>query len=117
MALKLTYRQIIAVMLLALYAFIVAPVQIWHHHGGDAVKDGSGFVASADDAIFASDSDSSSDADCPVCHHQYATYDADASVPEVTIVTAPAMTHGWYAQHAFSAFALTASNKGPPTIS
>lgn len=117
MALKPTYRQIIAAMLLALYAFVVAPVQLWHHHDREVVKEASAFVASSDDAILSADTDASSDADCPICQHQYAAYDDDASVPEISIVTTPAMTHGWYAQHAFSAFALTASNKGPPTIS
>jgi hypothetical protein len=111
-----TYRQFIAAVLLALYAFVIAPVQLWHQHGREAVKEASAFVASAEDASFAADTDVSSDADCPICQHQYATCDADSSVPEVMIISTPAMTNGWYAQHALSAFALTASNKGPPVL-
>ncbi|MCG2615483.1 hypothetical protein LZZ85_14380 [Terrimonas sp. NA20] len=114
---NLPYRQFIAALLLALYAFIIAPVQLWHHHEREAVKESSAFVASADDAVFASDTDVSSDTDCPVCQHQYAACDDDASVPGVTIISTPATINEGYAQHAFSAFALTASNKGPPSFS
>jgi len=103
--------------LLALYAFIVAPVQLWHHHGDKTVKEVSAFTASADDTVFSSDADSLSDTDCPVCQHQYAACDNDAAAPEIVIISTPATVNGWYAQYAFSVFALTASNKGPPTFS
>lgn len=104
------YRQYTAALLLMVYVFIAAPVQLWHNH--DAGKQ----IADAGTKTLGiyKIANTTSEANCPVCHHQYSVYNDDS----FNIIIEPAhkyLTHrGYYLQRPVSPFSLCFANKGPP---
>jgi hypothetical protein len=70
----LTYKQILAIALLAVYAFIATPIQYWHHHhkssclkSTSSKEDQKEIKASNPRINYNSD-------DCQICSHQYSVY-------------------------------------------
>jgi len=104
------YPQWIAAVLLTVYAFIAAPVQLWHHHPAEEntrTEQSSGKQPVITKANISGE-------DCPVCSHRYAAYTdyyytIAIAPPTVYISTQPdGSTSLW------QVFVLHCSNKGPP---
>jgi len=110
------YRQWVAALLLALYAFIAAPVQLWHHHNHN-------IAASHNERIFTSiaasvfqNTNTKIETNCPICHHQYSIY-TDNAITAVVIHISDFLAH--HKQHDFfllHAPYLSLQNKDPPYL-
>ena len=104
------YKQIIAVILIAVYTFIATPVQIWHHHHHS--KDLQ--VVNAKNTIVFKNTNSISETNCPICQHQYSIYNDDAifisAFPVIEFLFEPESS----TQQLSSFFVIAFSNKGPP---
>lgn len=98
-------------MLLALYAFIAAPVSLWHQHNGTSKKfSNEQNIQSVKKAI------ASTDANCKICGHHYAAADNDA----ITTYSFPVSFLNSYSdfgvlQHITNP-GYSQSNKGPPQL-
>lgn len=71
---NLLYRQILAVILLMLYAFIAAPVQLWHHHKKVTTFSSAGTIAKLNGHSTVGVPTISSADDCSICAHKYSAY-------------------------------------------
>jgi len=111
------YHHFLAALLLALYAFIAAPVQLWHQHNNVVLssKNSAGVKEGTNEATtFSTSADLVVDVNCKVCSHQYAVYHSpvviEVPVPLVqylaSLVNYPAAT---YLRPVYCT-----SNKGPP---
>jgi len=106
------YRHWIAAVLLALYAFIACPVQLWHHHpGGENTR---AEKKSARQFVIAKGNAPGDD--CPICSHRYSTYSDDYHRIDIAphTVYATILSHGKTAL--CQAFVFHYSNKGPPSF-
>ncbi len=112
-----TYRHLLAAFLLALYAFVAIPVQLWHHHqsapkpgkttqshhaNSDTVYSGTGILP---------------ETDCLVCSHKYSSYNDEVVAPYEVSFTTTAVKNGCYLLQPVSASLIAAVNKGPPVLS
>jgi hypothetical protein len=103
-----TYRPIVAILLLTVYAFIAAPVQTWHQHKV-ANKTARGFPVLAK-------ADEKADANCPVCSHKYSTYNETALVSFDTISPFIPTILSDYLPRPIAASVVLMPNKGPPAL-
>ena len=108
-----TYRQLLTILLLGLYAFIVTPVQCWHQHNFRATAS----ARSTNEKVFDSFTKStveSFEGNCAICAHQYAVY-LNAETFPVTAATVNATTKNGYHYIAYiSSPQYKFLNKGPP---
>jgi hypothetical protein len=111
-----TYRHILAAFLLAAYAFIAAPVQLWHHHKYIATVTAGPVSAAVKGDIVSPDTNSSTEANCPVCSHKYSIFANDALVPPIPAVFVPVAKCGCYRLQLISFTSLSLPNKGPPSL-
>jgi hypothetical protein len=111
-----TYKHFIAAILLALYAFVSTPVQVWHHHNiSECIPAATSDIAKNETISKASGSNSESS--CQVCSHKYSTYNDDAlfSIESSLILTAA--KNGYYCLPVISTPSFSSPNKGPPVLS
>lgn len=109
------YRHLAAAFLLALYAFVAMPTQLWHHHAlpvaGKACTtertELKGAKVNAD--IFTDD--------CLICSHKYSVYNDTVFIPELTFLFSfPERSDiGKVSIPVSLSFGLP--NKGPPRLS
>lgn len=107
-----TYRSWLAALLLALYGFIVLPVQVWHHHAGTSChteKSSSPLPAYAGESGTFSGS-------CKICDHQYSFYYNDQQVSFVFVRRALAVVFSFHRPGPVTASYFHSSNKGPPAV-
>jgi hypothetical protein len=109
-----TYRKILAVFIVTVYAFISVPVQFWHHHTCIAKNTANTISANTKGKIFQQASGSSSEANCPICSHKYSVFNNPAFVQFETLVIAAVATNGCYSPQLISASSFLLPNKGPP---
>lgn len=109
-----TYKQFIAVLLMALYAFVATPVQLWHHHNYATVT--SGASDKKETASFSKSTDKSVEANCKVCSHQYSTYNDGATVIFAAPLFSDKAKQGFYYTSVPSTPLHNFSNKGPPAL-
>ncbi|MBX2921907.1 MAG: hypothetical protein KF746_06930 [Chitinophagaceae bacterium] len=107
------YRQLTAILLLVVYAFIATPVQLWHHHDAEKPITDAGIKTSFVSKI----ADTVSEANCLICHHQYSVYNDDIIVPVIAAVTEFSFQNGHYTPVLVHFIALPSQNKGPPVFS
>jgi hypothetical protein len=85
---KSTYKQFYIVVLLAIYAFITTPPQLWHGHFHVTV-DAPLPLHVQDDGAFTQISNPTDDGSCNICDHHYSVYIDDA----ISIIQQPATNH------------------------
>ncbi|HEY0610912.1 MAG TPA: hypothetical protein VGD35_14680 [Chitinophaga sp.] len=102
-----TYRQLIAAILLALYAFIATPVEHWHHHARA--------VSGTDLTVYPKAKVTNAGKEhCTICAHQYTVY--EESIPfhwqSWSLLLGIITCFYWKGITLF--ITLSCSNKGPP---
>ena len=110
------YKQLVAVILLTVYAFIATPVQWWHHHNYAA--DAASSLQQVDaKKITAPDAENKSIKDnCQICGHHYSIYSNDDVTVFKIFASAINRKEGFYALAIPLAPYLNSTNKGPPAI-
>ncbi|MBX3253890.1 MAG: hypothetical protein KF862_07080 [Chitinophagaceae bacterium] len=112
MTIQQKYRQIIAAILLTVYAFIAMPVSLWHHHHISEEKQHTNH--SGKDEI-AQSAGAFSEAGCAVCAHKYSAYHGDIIIPELlTVIIYNPSENGYYIANPLSPSCFLFSNKSPP---
>jgi hypothetical protein len=113
LTIKKRYKTYISAVLLALYAFIATPVQIWHHHAYTASS------ASSNSKKETSVTESTAkhfDSNCKICSHDYSVSANDA----VTVCFSPITFFNTFSDfYIFNKIAnpdYGQSNKGPPAV-
>jgi len=107
-----TYRQWTAAFILAVYAFIATPVQLWHHHppaareAGQAKAPGKGYR-------FMVQKNTAAD-DCPICSHKYSTYTDYTYTPEISSAVSYADIKLSFCSSIILSPSFHFSNKSPP---
>ncbi|MBX3254893.1 MAG: hypothetical protein KF862_12190 [Chitinophagaceae bacterium] len=115
MTIQPKYRQIIAVILLIVYAFIATPVSLWHHHHVNGEKQHTNY---SDKDEIAQSTGTFSEAGCAVCAHQYSAYHGDIIIPGLaTVVVFNPSENGYYTANPLSSSCFLFSNKSPPALS
>ncbi len=111
------YKTFINAFLLAVYAFIATPVQIWHHHNYDTKTISEKSSREKQLASFSKFSQQSVDANCQMCYHHYSIFiDAEIVSLEAPFIFAQSVEHYYVFFIPPSPF-LHFSNKGPPALS
>jgi hypothetical protein len=72
------YRLYVAGALLVIFAFVVAPVQLWHRHHENTCSSGAAFSAAKHTLPVAVKKALRSDNCCEICAHKYAAYEASS---------------------------------------
>jgi hypothetical protein len=110
------YRFWTAGLLLALYAFIAMPVQVWHTHSGNANSSATQCDNKEASHFSHITHGSSLSHDCKICAHQYTVYSNDQC--QVLLASLPIQKP--VEQFSITALLQTAhcpfSNKGPPVV-
>lgn len=107
------YKQFIAILLMALYAFVATPVQLWHHHNY-ANPTASGSSDNKETASFSKSTSKSAEANCQICSHQYSTYNDCTDVIFAAPVFIDNPKEGFYYNSIPLAPLFNFANKGPP---
>ncbi|HKZ67914.1 MAG TPA: hypothetical protein VJ111_16220 [Chitinophagaceae bacterium] len=111
-----TYKHFIAAILLALYAFVSSPTQLWHHHNIPERTSSSTSESAKHDTI-SNASGSNSESSCQTCSHKYSTYNGDAVFPVGSSLAITAAKNGRYCLPLISTPSFPLPNKGPPALS
>jgi hypothetical protein len=109
------YRRLIGLILLGVYAFLITPVQFWHHHANA----GAGHLASvtaAKQPLLEKAPDISNHNTCLVCSHKYAVFYDNALFPPSIAGVQYAVGYTGYQLPCLSAVAIQRPNKGPPSV-
>ncbi len=109
------YKQFIAILLMALYAFVATPVQLWHHHNYANIA-ASGSSNKEETAAFSKSTGKSAESNCKVCSHQYSTYNDGATVKFAAPLFIDKAKQGFYYTSIPSTPLHNFSNKGPPAL-
>lgn len=111
------YKQVAAIVLLAVYAFITTPIQLWHHHDYVITAAASSLQQDNTTKISSSDSSTSTIEDnCQICRHLYSFYIND-DVTVFKIFRAVINTkEGVYAHTIPLAPYFSSTDRGPPAI-
>jgi len=107
------YKHFIAATLLAIYTFVAAPVQWWHHHNTGTAA-GS---CQAKQVVIVKATASNSDSGCQICSYKYSAYNDDAFIPFVSSILIAATKNGHYHLPVIAMRCFSLLNKGPPFIS
>lgn len=110
------YKHTIAVVLLAVYAFIATPVQWWHHHTYAVITTSS--LQSAGKAKIATphSSNKTIEDNCQICGHHYSIYSNDDVSVFKIFISANNPRQGFYALAIPLAPYFNSTNKGPPAV-
>ncbi|THU40763.1 hypothetical protein FAM09_01215 [Niastella caeni] len=111
-----TYKQYVAAILLALYAFIVTPVQLWHCHNATTTQSTGNSSDKKLDTVSATVG-FNTDSNCPICTYKFSTCNDDAVVPVVSPLPVTIVKNGYYYLPVILIRSFSLSNKGPPSIS
>ena len=99
-----------------LYAFIVLPVESWHHHAYNAV--GNSGNSSVQIKINTHEqvvqSDTGSELECKICSHKYSSYSNDIFVHDIIAPANFCEVKGAYKFYSPAIYAPHLSNKSPP---
>ncbi len=95
------------------YAFIVTPVQLWHHHAENAVVARSE-ICSLATTHFSENLPQDVEANCSICSHHYAAYHAVENIVLNCPVTLLEIIDTRYSFQIPSSPYLLFGNKGPP---
>lgn len=112
-----TYKHFLAAFLLAVYSFIAAPAQLWHHHKGMPRCEKKIVVTNTSLDSISQGVDFPSDNNCPTCSHKYSSYVDDSIAPFDTIITYRQIKKGEYVLTLITASSTLLPNKDPPAIS
>ena len=111
MKLKRKYNNIIAALMLALYAFVTTPVSYWHHHKNNCDKNKterhSQIVKKSTTAI---------DANCKICSHDYSVSNNDAITIYFSTLSFFTSYSIFFQINNITNPGYSQSNKGPPAI-
>jgi len=110
--LKRKYKTIIAVLMLALYAFIATPVSYWHHHNFE----NSSTSKNQPQQTIEKSSVINTDANCKICAHQYSAFNDDAVKPLISSAKQLLLLNGIFFIKDIPNPGYTQSNKGPPSL-
>ncbi len=110
------YKTFIATVLLAVYAFIATPVQLWHHHSNTInTASKKSYAQKVESPVFKS-TPQATVANCQVCSHHYSVYsDVATIVFEAPSLILPSNKECYIFSIPLSPF-LNFSNKGPPLV-
>jgi hypothetical protein len=107
----------ITALLLAVYAFIATPVQLWHQHDYVATSLSESVSKEIQSPSFSTSAQQVVDASCQVCSHYYSTFIGTEVVRfEAPFVVAPTVEQSYVFAVPSSPFQCF-SNKGPPALS
>lgn len=109
-----TYKVLLGVFLLALYAFVATPVQYWHHHTIHAAKQSQ--HKNSQQPQLLQDDGSQQDANCPVCSHKYSSYSEIEIIAFEPCNNMPVTQLASYLLTAVTAPSFFLPNKGPPSL-
>ena len=110
---SLRYRQVVATILLMVYTFIAAPVQLWHHH---SVSNGKRHAVVSKNVSLSQGTNNASEADCPICNHVYSAYNGEIFICCLVPAGEFSFEFGYYIPsfHTLSSFSLP--GRGPPSL-
>ncbi|MFC0774171.1 hypothetical protein [Terrimonas alba] len=111
------YKHFLAAILLALYAFVATPVQLWHHHDDASTIPAATSSRDTNNESISKAGNAASENSCPVCSHKYSTYSNEAVVSSESFLEIPAAKNGYYCVPVISIPAFSLPNKGPPVLS
>ena len=113
MILKGKYKTVVAVFMLALYAFIATPVSLWHHHKLNTT------IVSKEQKLQAVQQNSKNICveNCPVCSHQYAVFTNAGATPKFSPISLLQAFKPFYLLQNIESPCFDKTNKGPPQIS
>ena len=111
------HKTFITAVLLAVYAFIATPVQLWHHHNYKTNTVSEKSSKEKQSASFSKFSQQVVDANCQICSHHYSIFiDAEIVRLEAPFIVAQSVEQYYVFSIPTSPF-LHFSNKGPPALS
>ncbi|MBP8115332.1 MAG: hypothetical protein KAY50_08245 [Chitinophagaceae bacterium] len=111
------YKTFITAILLAVYAFIATPVQLWHHHNYETNTVSGKSSKEKTSTSFSEISQQAVDANCKICSHHYSTFIEAAIIKiEAPYIVSQSLEQ-YYVFPILSSPFLHFSNKGPPALS
>lgn len=110
------YNPFVAVLLLALYAFIATPTHLWHHHTPKNIKTSNTTSESNANTNIAKDIYQNSETNCSICSHHYSFY-TNVDTPIYQFIGVKHFSiHANYTTHFIGILPSINVNKGPPSI-
>ena len=109
------YKHLVAVVLLAVYAFIATPVQLWHHHTYPA-KNIAASPSFDKEKITEAGNNSTIEGNCQLCSHHYSIYSNEAVPAFEIFISFINSKDGFYALAILLAPYFNSTNKGPPAV-
>lgn len=110
------YKNFIAAILLAVYAFVAAPVQFWHLHNYPVTSKSQLSSVEKETTSFATPTGKSVEGNCQICSYKYSTYSDDATVIFVALLFNATAKEGFYYNPIFLSPLFNFANKGPPAL-
>ena len=111
------YKTFITALLLAVYAFIATPVQLWHQHNYETNTVSGKSFKEKQLTSFSTFSQQVADSNCQICSHYYSIFiDAEFVRLEAPFIVAQSVEQ-YYVFSIPSPPFLHFSNKGPPALS
>lgn len=113
----LRYKTFAAALLLAVYAFVATPVQLWHNHASAAKSVSDKTSVQKQAATFSASYTGTNDVNCKTCSHNYSVFINDAVVLPAAPFKALKPGRQYYIFSIPSSPILHFTNKGPPALS
>jgi len=111
------YKTFITAILLAVYAFIATPVQLWHQHNYATITVSQKLSTEKQSTSFSKFSQQVDDANCQICSYHYSIFiDAEVVRLETPFIASQSIEQYYVFSIPSSPF-LRFSNKGPPALS
>ena len=110
------YKKIVAVVLLAAYAFIATPVQWWHHHNYGTASTSSLQTVDAKKITAPAAENKTVKDNCQICGHHYSIYSNDDVAVFKIFSSVINPKQGFYALAIPLAPYFNSTNKGPPAV-
>ena len=108
-----TYKILITAFLLALYAFIATPVQLWHQHSYDQNITTNKSVT---EAKIIKETGQSAETNCQICSHHYSIYNKTDAILFHIPISVNNPKQGFYALSIPLEPYFNSTNKGPPSL-
>lgn len=111
------YRTFITAVLVALYAFIATPIQLWHNHNYKTNTVSEKSSKEKQSASFSKFSQKVADSNCQICSHHYTTFvDVEVLRLQTPFIVSQSIQQ-YFVFLIPSPPILHFSNKGPPALS